>query len=124
VRPQSDTDGSVTDADLLDFARFWAVHPRRRGTDSRAAAEKAWKARRRSGVPAETILAGAARYKAHCEREGIIGTPYVMAGSRFVGTERNYEQPWSADADGSDTTTTIPGARNADDVRRLKAAGY
>jgi hypothetical protein len=113
------------DPDAVAFARFWSIRPRRSGTDSRSDAEKAWRARRRDGVPAEELIAGAERYRAHCEREQIIGTQFVMQARRFLGDGKHYSQRWGeADAASTGPGPMIPGAIDAADSARLKRAGF
>jgi hypothetical protein len=112
-----------TDTALVDFARFWAIYPRRSGTNSRAAAEKVWFRRRREATPVADLLAGASRYKAHCERKNIVGTEYVMTASRFLGEERHYAEDWGVGVVSS-TAMSIPGAKNVEDERKLRLAGF
>lgn len=86
----SDARETGPDLSLLAFAEFWGLYPRRKGTNSRQAAEKCWRARVKEGESPDVMLDGVKQYAAHCMAEGKIGTPFVMQASRFLGPDKHY----------------------------------
>lgn len=81
---------SKVDISLVAFAEMWALYPRRKGTNSRQAAEKCWKARIKEGESTDVMIAGVTQYAAHCVAEGKVGTPFVMQASTFLGPAKHY----------------------------------
>lgn len=77
-----------------EFVEAWEVYPKRAGGDSRKDALKSWRARIKSGVEPNEILAGVQRYKAFCKATGKIGTEYVMQGQRFFGNGEHFRSDW------------------------------
>jgi hypothetical protein len=75
---------------LTGFPEFWTAYPKRKGTNSRKAAEKCWRARRREGETVEVMMAGVEQYAAHCDAEAKTGTPFVMQACRFLGSDKHY----------------------------------
>lgn len=78
-----------------EFEATWALYPRREGSNPKQAAFKCWNARRKEGVAVEDMRAGLERYAAYCRAKGQTATVYVMQGSRFFGTNREYENQWA-----------------------------
>lgn len=73
------------------FEEFWAVYPRRSGTNPKHGAETQWRRRLRDGATADEIIAGAQRYRELMETTGKIGTEYVMQAVRFLGKDKHFE---------------------------------
>lgn len=86
----SDARENEPDLSLVAFAELWAAYPRRKGTNSRKAAEKCWRARLKEGESPDAMIAGVRQYAAHCKAEGKVGTPFVMQASTFLGPNRHY----------------------------------
>lgn len=85
------------EAEANIYVRFWATYPPRAGSNPRKDAEKAIRARMAAGISSDTLLEGAARYRAYCEATGSIGTQYVkMATSWLSPTFEGWAQPWTA----------------------------
>lgn len=76
------------------FEAFWKAYPKRAGSNSKQAAWKAWRTRRREGAKPEEIMAGLERYRAYLEATGKIGTEYVMMASTFLGPNRRWEDAY------------------------------
>lgn len=84
-----------TDSDD-DFERAWRLYPKREGANPKNKALSAWKARRKEGVSAESMIEGLARYAAFSAAKGNVGTEYIMQGARFFGPGREFENEWKA----------------------------
>jgi len=80
------------------FEVAWKAYPKREGANPKNKAHSCWKARLKEGVTAEQMLAGVARYAAYCRATRKTGTSYVMQAVRFFGTERAFENDWTASA--------------------------
>ena len=78
-----------------DFEQAWAEYPKREGGNPKKAAFKAWKARRKAGVPADELLNATRRYAQHCLAHGKAGTSYVKQGSTFYGPDEHYRESYS-----------------------------
>lgn len=78
-----------------DFEATHAIYPKRHVADNKRKAYMAWRARLRSGVTAEVLHAGVARYCAFCEAEGKIGTRFVLMEATFFGPDAHYLEPWT-----------------------------
>jgi len=95
----------------------WALYPKRKGSNSRADALKAYAARIADGVDPDLLARGTHAYAAHCRLNGVEHTPYVMQASRFFGPGKHYETeyggtgPAIVDADGqlTDYGRTVTG---------------
>ena len=91
----TDTDTKQLKSKLLsadaerEFAACWDAYPKRPG-NSRAAALKAYRARRKEGVAPEPLLAGVRAYAAYCEREGT-EPRFIKQASTFFGPGRHWE---------------------------------
>lgn len=74
-----------------DFEKFRSVYPKRSGNDPKLAASRKWDATlgRGEATPSELILA-ASHYRDEMEREGKIGTPFVMQGQTFLGPTKRW----------------------------------
>lgn len=78
-----------------DFEAAWSAYPKRAGGNPKKSAFKAWTARRKQGVPAETMQAGAERYAAFIRAKGDERTEFVMQAQRFFGPNAEYDNDWS-----------------------------
>lgn len=96
VEPSSKSIGASEPTDGFDAA--WKAYPKREGANPKNKAQSCWNARLKEGVTPETMLAGVMRYAAYCKVKGSIGTMYVMQAVRFFGTERAFDNEWSASA--------------------------
>lgn len=81
-------------SDDPDFCAALAVYPKRAGGDSRAAAYKAWRARRAVGVLGADMLDGATRYAAYCAATGKTGTEFVKQAATFFGPDDWWALLW------------------------------
>lgn len=77
-----------------DFEAAWLAYPKRAGGNPKKSAFKAWSARRKQGVSAETMQAGVERYAAYIQSKGDDRTEFVMQGQRFFGPNAEYENDW------------------------------
>jgi hypothetical protein len=75
-------------ADDQAFEDAWAAYPKR-PNNSKAAARRAWEARRRAGERAEVMAAGIQRYAAYVEAEGI-EPRFVKMAATFLGPDQHY----------------------------------
>jgi hypothetical protein len=76
------------------FAECWKAYPKREGGNSKAAAEKAYRARVKQGANPADLLAGTERYAAFVRAKGQEGTAYVKQASTFFGTGEHWIEPW------------------------------
>jgi hypothetical protein len=77
-----------------EFEALWTIYPKRHGGNPKHDALLAWRARRKAGVAAETMHAGAERYAAFCAADGILGTKFVMQTVTFLGPAERFLEPW------------------------------
>lgn len=77
-----------------DFEAAWSAYPKRAGGNPKKSAFKAWSARRKQGVPAETMQAGVERYAQFIRAKGDERTEFVMQGQRFFGPNAEYDNDW------------------------------
>jgi hypothetical protein len=71
-----------------EFQRFWDSYPKRDGANPKSPAQKKFTGALKSGVPLETILAGARGYRAECDRKGNTGTQYVAQAITWLNQQR------------------------------------
>ncbi|EIB0364539.1 helix-turn-helix domain-containing protein, partial [Salmonella enterica] len=71
-----------------EFEQAWLAYPKRAGGNSKSAAYKAWKARLKEGVNAETMLEGVKRYAGWVSATGNSGTQFVKQATTFFGPDR------------------------------------
>lgn len=79
-----------------DFEAAWSAYPARAGGDSKKDAYRHWCARLKEGVTVQQMQEGVKRYAAFSKATGKLNTEFVMQATRFFGTGRNFEQPWTA----------------------------
>ncbi|HCR0047675.1 TPA: hypothetical protein OMR90_004428 [Enterobacter hormaechei] len=76
------------------FEEAWQAYPKRSGGNNKLSAFKAWNARIKQGVKAETMLEGVKRYAAFMASEGKIGTSFVKQAATFFGPDKHFDEPW------------------------------
>lgn len=97
VRLSDDRERSPVRA-VPGFDVAWKRYPSRAGGNPRRAAERAWAARVAAGVTPADLLAGVERYRAYCEREGQIGTRFVLQAATFFGPDERFAEEWAITA--------------------------
>ncbi|WP_175725461.1 hypothetical protein [Burkholderia ambifaria] len=80
--------------DVVDekFEEAWRQYPKREGSNSKQAAQRAWNARIREGIDPGVLVAAVVAYAAAMKAAGNIGTPYVKQASTFFGRDRHFEE--------------------------------
>lgn len=81
--------------DTEAFDRFWAIYPKRAGSNPRRRAFAAWTALLEDGAQVSRILDGVRAYARFCEVTDKLNTEYVMQASTFLGPDRHFEEAWS-----------------------------
>ncbi|ELW7265479.1 helix-turn-helix domain-containing protein [Salmonella enterica] len=81
-----------------EFEQAWLAYPKRAGGNSKSAAYKAWKARLKEGVNAETMLEGVKRYAGWVSATGNSGTQFVKQATTFFGPDRHFGELWAVPA--------------------------
>jgi hypothetical protein len=110
---ETETERTETDKQILaqpngvepidaDFERLWSNRPRREGSDPKKAARKAWNARRREGIAAQTMVDAHARYGLWCQATKKLGTEHVMRASTFLGDPEYFANAWTVKAAATD----------------------
>ncbi|MCA8407978.1 hypothetical protein LGN09_24020 [Burkholderia cenocepacia] len=118
------TSKSTADAsakrDVVDekFDEAWRQYPKREGSNSKQAAQRAWNARIREGIDPDMLVAAVVTYAAAMKAAGNIGTPYVKQASTFFGRDRHFEEFAKTQPAGSDLFA------GGDAVPWWKAAGF
>jgi hypothetical protein len=69
------------------FDKFWAVYPKRKGTNQKKPARKLFQAALARGVDPDEIIAGAKRYAEDMAEDHKIGTPYVARAETWLSKE-------------------------------------
>ncbi|WP_081078551.1 helix-turn-helix domain-containing protein [Burkholderia territorii] len=100
------------------FDDAWRQYPKRDGSNSKQAAQRAWNARIREGIKPDVLVAAVVAYAAAMKAAGNIGTPYVKQASTFFGRDRHFEEFAKAQPAGSDLFA------GGDAVPWWKAAGF
>jgi len=97
------------------FDAFWEAYPKRAGGNPRKGALDAFVARRRDGVAADDLLAGAQRYRAWAEATGRVGTEYVKQAQFWLSPKyEGWCQDWDAPPDPGQEPSPL-GIRHFDD---------
>ncbi|WP_175803707.1 hypothetical protein [Burkholderia ambifaria] len=80
--------------DVVDekFDEAWRQYPKREGSNSKQAAQRAWNARIREGIDPGVMVAAVVAYAAAMKAAGNIGTQYVKQASTFFGRDRHFEE--------------------------------
>lgn len=81
-----------------EFLEAFEAYPKRDVSVSKHDAFKAWSARRKEGVSAETLLAGVKAYAGYIRAKGNWGTSYVKMPATFFGPGEHYLITYSAPA--------------------------
>lgn len=97
-----------------EFEEAWAEYPKRAGSNSKAAAFRAWEARRKEGTEVAALLSGVRRYAAYIRGTGQERTIYVKQGVTFFGTDRHFEDEFPLPALGP-ARASPNGAKNGAD---------
>ncbi|HDR9275357.1 TPA: helix-turn-helix domain-containing protein [Burkholderia vietnamiensis] len=100
------------------FDEAWQQYPKREGSNSKQAAQRAWNARVREGIDPGVLVAAVAAYAAAMKTAGNIGTPYVKQASTFFGRDRHFEEFAKSQPAGSDLFA------GGDAIPWWKAAGF
>lgn len=79
-----------------DFERLWVIYPKRRPSNPKIKAFKAFTARLKQGYSYDDIKSGLERYIACKEAENQIGTPYILQGATFFGPDEWFLEEWEA----------------------------
>ena len=101
------------------FEQFWVEKPSREGSNPRHVALKRWRALVKSGVDADTIIAGAIRWRFEEQRLKHIGTPYVAQAATWLNQRR-----WADDGPANVTPIESPAERSrreAHEIRKRRA---
>jgi hypothetical protein len=86
--------GSVGKDDPKGFSDCWEAYPKRSGGNSRKEAEKAYRARLKTGVDPADMLAGVQRYAAYIRGTEREGTAYVKQAATFFGTGEHWKEAY------------------------------
>ena len=78
-----------------EFEALWLVYPKRGGGNSKRAAFRAWRARRKGDIAADALHNGVMRYAAFVEASGKVGTEFVMQGATFFGPDEHWRESWA-----------------------------
>lgn len=84
------------------FMEFFNSYPKRSSTMRKSEAYSIWQQALNAGVSAEEMIAGAKRYKAYCDKEGISGTVFVMQPSNFI-IQQEYENEFMTEQEVKET---------------------
>lgn len=91
-----------------EFEEVWNAYPKRPGS-SKAAAFKAFVARRNAGHSLETILSGVRAYSAYCIAK-VSDSSYIKHLSTFLGAGEYFLSDWSTKASAADTNAGVKGS--------------
>lgn len=84
----------------VEFEELWKIYPSRAGSNPKATALRAYKARRQTDkVDYEILKAGLLRYTAYCEATGKLNTETVLQAATFFGPSKRYEEAFAIPAD-------------------------
>lgn len=84
--------GDDTAGYSAEFESSWSKYPKRAGGNSKKAAHKAWTARIREGVSAETLDAAVQAYAAEMIAKSKVGTEYVKQAATFFGPNEHWRE--------------------------------
>ena len=91
------------------FDEAWTIYPKRTGGNSRADAERAWRAAMNRGADPKEMLAGTRRYRDYVEADGTVGTKYVKQAATFYGPGEHWAEDWEPSSDeGQQPTGAAP----------------
>lgn len=101
-RAPSSTTSSSSSLHTCDFPfeKWWEIYPRRKGANSKKAAEQKWETAAKKVTP-ETLYNGAERFREWCENENIVGTRFVPMATTWLNQERWEDELDLASGDGN-----------------------
>ena len=76
------------------FEQLWLLRPHRIGNNPKRKAFHAYNARIKEGYEHLDMINGLKRYTSFCKVSGMIGTPYIMHMSTFLGKDENFLEEW------------------------------
>ena len=115
VRQSPYLEHSTKNINTAHFEEMWKLYPRKIG---KKAALRAWVARRREGVEAETLMLAASRYAATCRSEET-AKRYIKHASTFFGPDEHWRDYLEEAADPHADSL----ARSAVEVAAYRARG-
>jgi hypothetical protein len=86
---------STNKAHTEEFEDAWSIYPKREGSNPKAKALKAWKARVKGGTDPAEMIEGTKRYRRFCDAKGNTGGPYVMQAATFYGPDKRWAEEYS-----------------------------
>jgi hypothetical protein len=84
-----------------EFRRLRQRYPKRQGAQRWPVAERFCLRLVASGVPWQTLLAAADRYRAYMAKTGKEGTEYVQQAATFYGSAGGWREPWDLPVPGA-----------------------
>lgn len=81
---------------VAEFAEWWSLYPRRKGTNSRAAAEDLYVRIRQSGVERDVLFAAVRAYAAEIRRDGKLNTDLVKQAESFLSIRKRLWEDYAA----------------------------
>lgn len=79
-----------------EFDAWYALYPKRSGSNRKAEALGNYRARRKEGVSRDALLSKVQAYAAYCEATGIVGTENVAQAKSWLGPKyRGWEESWA-----------------------------
>jgi hypothetical protein len=106
-----------------EFAQFWAEYPKRAGSQKRADALKACRARIAEGATWPQIIEGARRYAGYVRAAGTERSPFVMLAATFAGPNREFLNPWETPPAPVSSEKRALEEKNATELARAIAYG-
>ena len=94
-----------------EFLEAWNAYPKRSGANPKRRAARAWAARRREGVSAETMYQGTLRYAAYVVATKQDATQYVKQAATFFGPDRDYDESWEISSEATKRHRSDAGPR-------------
>jgi hypothetical protein len=76
------------------FTEFWELYPKRKPSNPKQKAIKAWNKRIKDGYTPDQMINGLKAYASTCSE--IIGTPYVMMAATFLGPDLHFLEEYEA----------------------------
>lgn len=77
-----------------EFEQLWKIYPKRRPSNPKIKAFKAFTARLKQGYSYNDMKEGLIRYIACKEAENQIGTPFILQGGTFFGPDEWFLEDW------------------------------
>lgn len=100
---------------------FWKEYPKRDGANPKSPARKKFLAILKSGVSAETIIAGVRRYRSQLQSKQQIGTPYVAQAVTWLNQQR-WEDESSVSVSARSSEPPSPDLPSDEELRRKYGA--